>query len=121
MDNAIAFDEIHATRADGSTLVVRLEIGTPYRVPNVDIDEWACPVSLSPLYSRLRDAHGVSSLQALSLALALGVDLLAKFVEDGGKLCYTDGTTTRCSHCRSGWLLALVHLTLDKWPRPKWR
>jgi hypothetical protein len=90
VSDAIAFDDIPGIRADGERIVIRLRIGTPYAVEDHE-DEWRCSVSLAPLYERLRDATGSTSLQSLCLALSLAIDLLNGFCEDGGKLVYEDG------------------------------
>ena len=89
----VAHQTIAAVRANGECITICLEIGIPTRVQNAEgVEEWACPVSLKPLYSKLHDAHGGSSLQSLCLALSLALDLLDKVREDGGKLFYDDGT-----------------------------
>jgi hypothetical protein len=92
VDNIIARDTIYAVRPDGERITIELSVGAPYQVTDGSGHEWACPVSLTPLYSRLHDAHGSTSLQALCLALSLAIDLLAKFREDGGTLAHDDGT-----------------------------
>lgn len=69
---------------------IEWKIGTPYRVA-ARPEEWACPVSLQPLCERLADAHGIDSLQALCLAISLGLYLLGCFQEDGGVLSLADG------------------------------
>ena len=92
MDDCIARETICAVQPDGERITIELSVGTPYQVTAGSDIEWACPVSLTPLYSRLHDAHGSTSLQALCLALSLVIDLLAKFKEDGGTLAHDDGT-----------------------------
>jgi hypothetical protein len=52
--------------------------------------DWACPVSLTPLFDQLSDMRGVDSLQALSEAVKLIHRLLEGFVENGGRL-FIDG------------------------------
>jgi hypothetical protein len=55
-----------------------------------DEGDWACPVSLTPLFNQLPDIHGVDSFQALSLAVKLIHSLLEDFVEKVGTL-FLDG------------------------------
>ncbi len=88
MDDPIATMEMMAVHPDGTRAPLIVEIGKPY---SVDTEEWACPVSLKPLYPRLPDQHGVDSMQALCLALSLVFDLLSHFKEKGGALQYEDG------------------------------
>lgn len=75
---------------DDEAFQIDIQIGTPYQVDN-NPNEWACPVSMTPLYKSLRDAHASDSLQALCLALSLALDLLAGFREKGGELFYESG------------------------------
>jgi hypothetical protein len=71
-------------RLDGKEpFPINIEIGMPYEVGE---DEWACPVSVQPLYGRLHDAHGSDSFQALFLAMRLALSLLKGFTDDGGEL-----------------------------------
>ena len=79
----IARREIHAVASDGSSRVIQLGIGTPYKISK---DEWACPLCLHGLHEHLKDMHGVDSWQALQLAYQLIAQLLGSFVEDGGRL-----------------------------------
>jgi hypothetical protein len=85
--------EIIGINPGGERIKISAKIGKPYPVEgNEGIDEWACPVSLEPLYKSLHDAHGEGSLQALCLAINLILDLLQSFIEKGGKLVHEDGT-----------------------------
>lgn len=93
MNEFIAKLEITGIQPDGGRIKITAKIGKPYPVEgNEDIDEWACPVSLEPLYSRLHDAHGGGSFQALCLASNLILNLLQGFKEKGGQLFHEDGT-----------------------------
>ena len=93
MEEIIAKLEIRGIKPDGEKIRIIAEIGKPYPVKgNEDIDEWACPVSLEPLYIRLHDAHGGGSFQALCLASNLILNLLEGFIEKGGQLVHDDGT-----------------------------
>jgi hypothetical protein len=93
---------------------ITVQIGTPYQVGTIP-EEWACPVSVKPLYKVLHDAHGEGSLQALCLAISLAQDLLQAFRENGGKLTFETGdefpleaysfgvTAGRCREARRGY------------------
>jgi hypothetical protein len=72
-----------ARRPGQQDVPVTVNIGTPYQVGE---DEWACPVSVRPLYDILRDQHGVDSFQAMFLAMRLALVLLKDFTEKGGIL-----------------------------------
>jgi hypothetical protein len=86
----IASVDIHAIKPNGDRLIIEVRVGAPHQV---DEDEWWCPVSMHPLFGRLHDAVGGSSLQSLCLAISLVLQLLGNFREDGGTLHYDDGTT----------------------------
>jgi hypothetical protein len=93
MNEIIAELNIIGVKQNGEKIDISAKIGKPYPVAgNEETDEWACPVSLTPLYSRLHDAHGTGSFQALSLASNLILDLLRDFKENNGKLLEDDGT-----------------------------
>lgn len=93
MKDAIAKLEIMGVRPDGEKIQITAIIGKPYPVEgNEELDEWACPVSLEPLYKKLHDAHGGGSFQALCLASNLILNLLQGFKENGGQLVHADGT-----------------------------
>lgn len=88
MPDFVARLNILGIRPDGGRIEIEFAVGTPYEEePN----QWRCSVSLSPLYKRLADAAGGDAMQSLCLALSLGLDLLGKFNEDGGKLLNDDG------------------------------
>ena len=94
MEEVIAKLEIVGIKPSGEQVDIVATIGKPFPVSgNEDIDEWACPVSLSPLYKKLHGAHGVGSFQALCLASNLVLKLLQGFLEKGGRLQYSDGTS----------------------------
>lgn len=79
----IAARERAAFQPDRGGFIVTVCIGQPYCISE---DEWACPVALHGLHSKLRDQHGADSFQALMLAQKLAQMLLVYFVEDGGQL-----------------------------------
>ncbi|WP_425479190.1 DUF6968 family protein [Pseudoxanthomonas composti] len=90
MNPGIACERLWGQRAGEEAFEICIEIGTPYQVGD-DPHEWACPVALTPLHGRLRDAHGRSSFQALCLASSLALDLLYCFKEQGGAVFYSLG------------------------------
>jgi hypothetical protein len=79
----IAQRRICASHPGRGEFEIDVQIGRPYEVSP---DEWACPVQLVGLYSKLADQHGVDSFQALMLAQHLACTLLSGFIEDGGTL-----------------------------------
>ncbi len=89
METLVAADDIPAVTPSGERITIEVRVGLPYKV---DEDEWRCPVSLRPLYERLRDPTGCTSLQSICLALSLVIDLLSHFAESGGSLTHDDGT-----------------------------
>jgi hypothetical protein len=84
----IAIRDLAASHPKRGDFTVTVCIGEPYRISE---DEWACPVGLFGLHSRLLDQHGVDSFQALMLAQNLAYTLLAGFVEDGGRCLDVNG------------------------------
>ena len=93
MNEEIAKLEIIGINKDGSRVNITAKVGKPYPVEgNKELDEWACPVSLEPLFGSLHDAHGSGSFQSLCLANNLILDLLRGFEEQGGQLIHEDGT-----------------------------
>ncbi len=78
-----------------SRLRVKLGIGQPYRITE---EEWACAVQLSGFHENLSDAHGLDPWQALQLAQQLAAQLLAYFIQDGGRLFWEkDGEQVQLS------------------------
>ena len=79
-----------AERLGEARFQVHVLIGLPQKIGE-DPEEWATPVGLSPLYNKLHDAHGGSSVQSLCLAIRLIYMLLQDFLDKGGKLFYDSG------------------------------
>lgn len=92
MADVIARESIFGTRLGGARFVIEVSVGKPVRVDEIAVEEWVCPLILSPLLEDVRVVHGNSSLQALCLALSLVIDSLEKFKADGGSLTHEDGT-----------------------------
>ena len=82
ISDPIAAVQIDGVQKDQTTISISFFVGKPYRNEESAVEEWRCAVSLQPLYSRLAHATGGDSMQALCLAISLGLDLLGKFVED---------------------------------------
>jgi len=92
MNKPIAHTKLTGITAEGEKQKIEIIIGTPYKVEhNDDLEEWACPVSLMPLYKNLHDAHGGDSFQALCLAASLIINLLTAYKEKGGRLVIDGG------------------------------
>jgi hypothetical protein len=72
---------------DGVRFPFTVSIGRPY-LSGREPDTWACPVSIDPLHTHLRDIAGGDSFQALCLASRMALDLLQSFVQRGGRLTY---------------------------------
>ena len=87
MNKHIAYTKLIGITAEGDEEEIEIKIGVPYKIEHIDdLEEWACPVSLEPLYKKLHDAHGGDSFQAMCLAASLVIDLLTAYKEKGGKL-----------------------------------
>ena len=93
MKEEIARLSIIGITPNGEHISIIGRIGKPYPLEGQeDIDEWACPVTLEPLYKNLHPAHGCGSFQSLCLDSCLLLDLLEGFIEKGGRLVDEDGT-----------------------------
>jgi len=79
----IACRDLLAIHPARGSFTIGIHIGQPYRI---SLDEWACPVSLEGLHSKLHDQHGTDAFQALMLAQNLARYLLDAFIEEGGQL-----------------------------------
>lgn len=87
MYQSVVRTEFFGQRPGEAPFAIIIEIGKPYQ-RGTDPEEWACPVSLAPLYEQLADAAGGDALQALCMAASLILDLLEGFGEAGGTLSY---------------------------------
>ncbi len=88
MDENIAERKIFSISPEHQKKILRIAIGKPYQVDDVS---WACPVIVDGLHKKLKDAVGIDSWQALSLAIALVRQLLGYYVEDGAELYWKEG------------------------------
>ena len=88
MQKNIAERKVFSISPDGEKNFLRIAIGQPYQIDDVS---WACPVIVDGLHKNLKDAVGIDSWQALSLALALVRQLLGYYVEDGAELYWKEG------------------------------
>jgi Domain of unknown function (DUF6968) len=84
MKDVMATFESNATKPSGEKIKIIAKIGKPYDAG----ENWACPVSLEPLYEKLVDQCGEDSFQALSLSMRLIIYLLEDFQKKGGTLDY---------------------------------
>lgn len=93
MNEIISELEIYGIKHTGKKIKITAKIGKPYPEKSIGKgDNWACPVSLEPLYKRLPDIVGVESFQALWLASNLILRLLQTFLNKGGQLVDEDGS-----------------------------
>jgi len=83
----VAERNLYAIAPDGREFDLTIRINQPYQSD----ESWACSVAVIGLCDRLRDIHGVDSMQALHLALRLAAQLIDDFVESGGKLYWERG------------------------------
>lgn len=59
MDEYVVRTEFVGQRPGEGPFAIVIEIGKPYQRGN-DPEEWACPVSIVPLYEHLRDTVGAT-------------------------------------------------------------
>ncbi|MYN28606.1 DUF6968 family protein [Duganella levis] len=66
-------------KSDGTTVPMQIMIGAPYRQGM----DWACPCAIFGFEGRYADIMGISSIQALSLAISLVKNRLRWMIETG--------------------------------------
>jgi hypothetical protein len=86
----VATLELLGASPEGGAFAVRVAVGPPFleEAPSA----YACEVSVSPLLSRTHRIFGEGPLQALCLASQHALQVLATFLEQGGKLTHNDGS-----------------------------
>jgi len=83
LKNYIAQKEISTVSPEGQAKLLKIAIGAPYEIDDIS---WGCSWAIEGLYISNKDAVGVDAWQALTLAMQLIEQLLAYYIEDGGKL-----------------------------------
>jgi len=87
VNEVIASTKVIAVHADGKRDDITIEVGKPYlKQSGEGFEEWACPVSLRPLFDNLAEARGGGPFQSLCMASSLILGLLSGVKEKGGKL-----------------------------------
>ena len=92
MDNPIVSTKIRGVRPSGERIEIELLIGKPYLNQSEPREQWRCPVSFKPLYNSEMNLAGADPLQALCIAIQIGVSQLQSFKDHGGQLLHDDGT-----------------------------
>jgi hypothetical protein len=90
MVEPIATETLLVQSSGEAPFEVVVQIGRPYQDPEYP-DEWVCPLSLTPLHSKLSAARSNSAVQSLCLAISLALDLLYAVVEKGGSVSLAPG------------------------------
>ncbi|MDD4872183.1 MAG: hypothetical protein PHR77_16630 [Kiritimatiellae bacterium] len=90
MKDIIAETKVKMTSPKGESKFVVIEIGRPYSIAN---DEAACPISMHGLYPKIKDLHGVDTLQALALAFEFIRITIQKWEEKGYIFEFQNGAT----------------------------
>ncbi len=90
MNQPIAITRVLIQRAGEAPMTVSIEIGLPRQVSDSP-EEWICPLSLSPLYSRPREVHAGDAFQSICLAATSVLSDLHAIVESGGTISFTTG------------------------------
>lgn len=90
MDAPVAILKCIAAEVDGRRFPLTVSIGKPYQ-SDTEPETWSCPVIIDPLHTHLRHIVGGDAFQSLCLASRMALDLLASFVERGGRLIDEDG------------------------------
>jgi len=91
MNDIAAHTILWAKRANEARPVpFKVEIGIPQFLGNIR-QEWACHVSLHPLHPTQTSVVGADSLQALTLACNLVIELLQAEINNGTLVTYSGG------------------------------
>jgi hypothetical protein len=80
MKNPIADTKILMKSPNGDSKSIHVKIGLPYLLSH---DEAACPISMTGLYPKIQDIHGIDTLQALALAFEFIRITIRKWEEKG--------------------------------------
>lgn len=83
----IATQRLLRQQADGSETIITIQIGTPFQA---DAGSWACAVEMDGVDGRYPDMVGVSSLQALCLAIGLVNQLLGHMLASDENLLHPE-------------------------------
>lgn len=92
MIDPIASLAVVGIKPNGERIDISLKIGCPYQTKTEPVEQWRCPVSLTPIDSTLPDMFGADSVHAMCMALSIAFGRLRDFVEAGGRLQHDDGT-----------------------------
>ncbi|PIE82657.1 MAG: hypothetical protein CSA10_00165 [Cardiobacteriales bacterium] len=85
MKNYIVQKEIHTVSPNSKPKLLKIAIGLPYEIDDIS---WGCSWCIEGLYKSNKDAVGADAWQALTLAVKIIEQLLAYYIEDGGKLLW---------------------------------
>ena len=94
MENTIAKLDLIMKRPSGEKFPVSIRIGSPYEIKDGMGSDFAkCPVSMKGLHNRISDVAGEDTFQSLTLAINFVRNMRTSFVEEGGKIFFSDGET----------------------------
>lgn len=97
IDHPIASEELVWIRKDGSEVSVIAQIGVPYEIEDFG---WACPAELTGVDPQYPDIHGVSSMQAICLAIRLIKTRLGHLLDDNETIYDIDDRTEKWDRAR---------------------
>ena len=86
----VATLELLGTSPEGESFAVHIGVGVP--ALNEAPSCYACEVEVHPISGRSHLIYGEGPLQALCLASQHAMQVLATFLERGGKLTHSDGS-----------------------------
>jgi hypothetical protein len=78
-------------RSEGKEFPVEVSISRPAPSERM-APAWSCTVAVAPLWAKSFEIYGDGSFQTLCLSAKHAVQMLATFIEQGGKLMHLDGT-----------------------------
>lgn len=78
--------DLHCKTLSGDTLAITIKISTP----KLEGDQWHNDIAIDGLLDNIYHVSGVDSFQSMCLAFAFVRNILAKFTEAGGILCWSD-------------------------------
>ena len=87
MREVVASSDFIGVDKHGNDVQISVRVGMPYASDGGDA---ACPLSILDLHQHLPEIRGVDTLQALCLAIHTAKGLLKNFIEQGGKIYYSE-------------------------------
>ena len=97
IDHPIVNEQLVWIHNDGSEVSVTAQIGMPYKIDGIG---WACPAKLDGVDPQYPDICGISSMQAICLAIRLIKTRLGHLLDDNETIYDVDDRTEKWDRVR---------------------